>query len=276
MRIVSVITFVLVLVAGFVAQVPQPTPLVKVPDVNGRAVTLVKPQFPDAAMAAGADGAGLTVKIVVDEVGNVVSAKCSLTCHPMLTDAAEIAAAASKFEPLIRNGNAVSYEGLLLYTYVVAEVNWFRFATALESTRQFDNISVGPVAQMLSKEYANEKAILLGLDAKGTDFEVRQKGIARVEESIKQKLKDDDLWRFELGVALRRVTFWPMAGERTNRTDLQNAINALAPIIAKAPDNVPEQIINDLKLLTKYHVPADLPESELRQAINAMTRNIRL
>ena len=258
-------------------QTPTPTPRIFVPDLNGRAITLIKPAFPETAIAAQADGSLVSVWVVVGENGDVISAKCSLNCHSMLKDAAELAAATSKFRPLTsKDGEPVRYEGTLIFTFVVDRIDWFRFGTSLESTRQFDNISLGPVAQILSVTYATEKAQLLALDAKGVDLETRWRVIREVENSLKGKLSNRDLWRFEIGLALRLVTFWTMAGERTNREDLQNAIDNLPKIIATAPDDVPATTIEALRAVSKYRVPADLPESELRQAINTLTRSIRI
>ena len=268
---------VLFLSGAAAAQSPVAQTRIRVPDINARATTLVKPAFPETAVAAQADGSGLTLLVVVDENGDVVSAQCSLECHPMLKAAAELAAATSKFRPLIdKEGRAVRYEGFLQYAFVVDRVDWFRFGTSFESVRQFDNISLGPAAQLLSARFTDEKARLFALDEKGTELETRWKVMREVEGSLKDKLKGGDLWRFEIGMALRLVTFWTMAGEKTNRADLQKAIENLPKLIAAAPDDIPKATIDALNSLGKYRVPADLPERELRQAIVTMTREIRI
>jgi len=257
-------------------QNPASTPRISVPDINGMAISLVKPAFPETAVAAQADGSAVSLFVAVDENGNVISAKCSLNCHPMLKDAAELAASTSKFKPLIKDGQAVKYDGILLYSFVVDRIDWFRFGTSLESVRQFDNITAGPAAQILSTKFAQEKTQLLSLDAKGVDLETRWKVIREVEGSLKEKLTGGDLWRFEIAMALRRVTFWTMAGERTDRAELQTAIDNLPKFIAGAPEGVSERTIEALTAVSKYRVPAELPERELRQAISNMTRSIRI
>ena len=256
------------------AQTAPAEPRISVPDINGMAITLVKPAFPETAVVTGADGAAVSLRVVVDENGNPISAQCSISCHPMLKEAAELAAIQSKFKPLVKDGRPVKYEGILLYSFVVTHVNWYRFGTALESVRQFDNISAGPMAQILSGDFAAEKTRLLGLDAPGVDLNTRWKVIAEVESSLRKKLKGLDLWRFEVGMALRRVTFWTMAGERTDRAAMQKAIDALPAHIAAAPEGVSEQVITGLTALSKYRVTAEIPERELRQAINDLSRKI--
>ncbi len=259
---------------GF-AQIPENEPEAAVPDINGRAVTLVKPAFPETAVAADADGLAVVLRVVVNEIGNVISATCLLPCHSMLKDAAELAAMQSKFTPLTIDGRAVKYHGSLHYTFVVNRVDWFRFGTSIESTRQFDNISLGPVAQILSAEFSKEKARLLTLDAYGgADYDTRQKVIAEAVASFKSKLKGIDLWRFDLGMALRRVTFWPQAGGPIERAELQKAIDNLATVAASSPEGVSEQLIKELIAISKYRVPTDISERDLRQAISNMSRNI--
>src|SRR5437016_1617312 len=102
------ILFFLTMLAA--AQSPVEQPLIRVPDINGRATSLIKPAFPESAAKIGVDGSTLTLKVVVDENGNVLSALCSLACPSVLKDAAELAAFTSKFKPLEVNGRAVRYE----------------------------------------------------------------------------------------------------------------------------------------------------------------------
>ena len=274
MRSNTKVLFAVLFLSGSLLAQPPAERIVDVPDINGMAVTLVKPAFPETAVDVGADGESVVVKVVVNEHGNVVSATCSLTCHAMLKDAAETAALQSKFKPLMKDGAAIRYQGTLLYTYVVKRVDWFRFATAIESTRQFDNLSLGPVGQILSADHAKEKASLASLDEKGVDFDTRQKVIAEVVSSIRAKLKGMDAWRFDLGLALRRVTFWPQAAEIINRAELQKAIDDLGAVIARAPEGVSEPLIRELTVMSKYKIPSEIPERELRKAISEMYMNI--
>lgn len=62
-----------------------------VPDLNGRAMLLVRPEIP-GDVALKEDGTTLTVKVVVDANGDVVSAKCSLACPPEAAGPAQAAA----------------------------------------------------------------------------------------------------------------------------------------------------------------------------------------
>lgn len=267
---------VLTLGAGIASAQPDSPPRPSVPDINARAVRLVKPAFPETALAVGGDGSTLSVKVVVNEVGDVVSAVCSLNCHPLLKEPAELAAAASKFGPLTVNGRTVEYEGILLYHYVSEKVYWSRFGTALESVRQFDNLSAGPVAQMLPAKFAVERNRLLSIDKEGVDFATRQKTISEVEAAVRARLTGIDLWRFDTSLALRRITFWPMAAEKIDRAALESAIDALQKHIKAAPDAVDPELITKLTELSRYRFSPEMPEQQLRQDLMKLTRMLWL
>lgn len=273
------ILLIAIVLSAAVSSLPQKTPdsrPVDVPDINGMAVSLIKPAFPETAIAVDADGATTVVRVVVDENGIPVSAQCSLDCNAMLKDAAEQAALNSRFKPLVVKGKPVKYQGTLMFTFVVARVNWVRFATALESVRQFDNLSVGPVAQMLSTDFAKEKEKLLSLDVEGVTFETRQKVLTEVTTAIKSRLKDTELWHFDLASALRRISFWTMAAEHTDRAELQKSIEAISSVIASAPEGTSDQLLSDLRTVAAYRVPADLKEQDLRRAIFELTKKVHL
>jgi TonB family protein len=65
--------------------------------LNGRAISLPTPAYPQMARQVGASGQ-VAVQVVVDERGNVVSAK-AVSGHPLLRQAAETAARQSKMMP---------------------------------------------------------------------------------------------------------------------------------------------------------------------------------
>ena len=142
--------------------------------------------------------------------------------------------------------------------------------------RQFDNLSLGPVAQMLSSDFAEEKEKLLSLDAEEVTFETRQKVLADVTKAVKSRLKDAELWRFDLALGLRRISFWTMAAERTNRIDLQKSIDALSSVIAAAPEGTAEELLTDLKAVAAYRVTEDLPEQTLRKTLFDLTRKVHM
>ena len=84
--------------------------------LNGKAITLPRPEYPAVARAAKAWG-NVTVEITIDEEGNVISAR-SVSGHPLLQSAAVTAARQARFTPTKVSGQAVKVNGVLVYTFI--------------------------------------------------------------------------------------------------------------------------------------------------------------
>jgi TonB family protein len=87
--------------------------------LNGRAVKLVRPEYPSAARMSYASGQ-VRVSIVIDQNGRVISAKAvnSEPIHLALIMAAEDAALRSLFTPTYLSGVAVKVSGVIIYNFV--------------------------------------------------------------------------------------------------------------------------------------------------------------
>ncbi|MGH7783726.1 MAG: energy transducer TonB, partial [Candidatus Binatia bacterium] len=83
--------------------------------LNGRALTLATPAYPQFARQAHASGQ-VTVEVAVDESGRVVAAK-AVSGNPLLRSAAETAARQSRIIPSRINNENVRTTGLLLYNF---------------------------------------------------------------------------------------------------------------------------------------------------------------
>lgn len=244
-----------------------------VPDLNGRAMLLVRPEIP-GEVAVKEDGNTLVVKVVVDANGDVVSAKCSRDCPRAAAGPAEEAATASKFRPLFINGRAVKYDGTLMYTLAVGKVNWYRFATALQSTYTFDNLSLGPVAAMLTNEFAGERGKLQDLD-NGVEPPVRRETIEGVRDSIRGKLQGRDAWWFDLGFAMREVTSPFQSDKKLDLNEVQAAISNLAKFVESAPSDVPPATVEDLRTLSTYKIDPAMAPPKVHQAIFKLASRIK-
>lgn len=99
-------------------EIPTSTGEVKSAGVmlNGKASSLPPPQYPAAAKAVRAAGA-VTVAVVVDENGDVLSAK-AVSGHPLLRATSERAAMGAKFAPTAVNGEYVKVSGVLTYNFI--------------------------------------------------------------------------------------------------------------------------------------------------------------
>jgi len=102
-----------------VAGVPMPAQkgVVSGGVLNGKAVSKPEPEYPEIAKAAGAQGT-VTVQILVDQEGNVVSAS-AVSGHPLLQQAAVAAARLAKFSPTLLSGQPVKVSGVVTYNFAL-------------------------------------------------------------------------------------------------------------------------------------------------------------
>jgi protein TonB len=98
---------------------PTPKPVPKTVSggvLNGKAISLPKPAYPPAAKAVRAGGS-VSVQVLIDENGNVVSAN-AVSGHPLLQAAAASAARSAKFSPTLLSGQPVKVSGVITYNFV--------------------------------------------------------------------------------------------------------------------------------------------------------------
>lgn len=266
------IPILLLAAAGISAQSAPSRPIV--PDLNGRSVTLVTPDFSDASAAFAADGSTLVVNVVVDPSGTPMSAVCSPTCHPAMKQAAENAAMESRFAPLIVRGRSIEYEGKLIYTIAIKTIDWFQFGTFMRSVLNFDNISVAPAAQILTSEFGLERARLSEIDNE-RDVNERIRKIAAEITHFRKRLAGRNLWLFNVGLATRNVTFWVLAGERINRKELRDALAQVGQVAETAPAEITKEFVEALREFSKFEFVDEMPERDLRQAISKLAGALR-
>ena len=84
--------------------------------LNGKATNLPKPVYPAAARAIRAGGS-VSVQVLIDESGRVVSAS-AVSGHPLLRAAAVSAAQGARFSPTLLSGQAVKVSGVITYNFV--------------------------------------------------------------------------------------------------------------------------------------------------------------
>jgi TonB family protein len=83
--------------------------------INGRATSLPKPAYPATALAINAQGK-VSVQVLIDETGHVVSAR-AVSGHPLLRNAAEIAARNARFSPTLLSNVPVKVTGVIVYNF---------------------------------------------------------------------------------------------------------------------------------------------------------------
>ena len=85
--------------------------------LSGQKLYAPEPAYPAIAKAAGAEGT-VTVRVTVDEEGNVVAA-AAVSGHPLLQSAAVDAARESKFKPTVIDGKPVKVSGVISYVFTL-------------------------------------------------------------------------------------------------------------------------------------------------------------
>lgn len=106
-----------IIVYNFVADKDKDIDAVNGGILNGKALNLPLPEYPETAKKANVSGA-VTVRIVIDEEGNVISAR-AISGHPLLRQSAVNAAKEAKFSPTRLNGESVKVSGLLVYNFTL-------------------------------------------------------------------------------------------------------------------------------------------------------------
>jgi len=181
--------------------------------INGKAVTLIKPEYPAAAVSAGISGA-VNVQVTIDESGNVISARA--TSGPdLLRSGAEVAALQSKFKPTTLAGEPVKVSGIIVYNFeppnrahqirgvlLGAVLNAPEILDFVEKDGSMDSTFGAEIAKefpLLSKEVEPLNS-LSGLSA-----EELAKIFAQVAVKVEAKLTGDDAWQFSLGKRLAGI-----------------------------------------------------------------------
>ncbi len=83
--------------------------------LNGKAITLPKPDYPAEARAARASGT-VVVQVTIDEYGNVIAAR-AVSGHPLLQQVSMNAAFQARFTPTFLMGEAVKVTGMITYNF---------------------------------------------------------------------------------------------------------------------------------------------------------------
>ncbi len=84
--------------------------------LNGKAISLPRPPYPEEARASGASGT-VTVQVLIDETGRVIDA-CAISGSSLLWQATEQAASQARFTPTTLSGQPVKVSGVITYNFV--------------------------------------------------------------------------------------------------------------------------------------------------------------
>ncbi|MEP6849754.1 MAG: energy transducer TonB [Acidobacteriota bacterium] len=208
--------------------------IVSVGVINGRALRLVKPEYPPSARAVNVHGK-VQISVLIDEAGCIGEAKMT-SGHPLLASASLRAAKASIFEPVLLSGNPVRVYGIIIYNYLPNAMNWLELGFYSES---YETLS-----EFLPTGFEVEAKLFR--QSKESEWSEKQRVLATVRESLETDLaaSPKDQWLFLLGIWLRSTSngsWGDVAREK--------ALSELRGRLETAPDDVSPRLIHMLKEL---------------------------
>jgi TonB family protein len=225
--------------------------------VNSKAVTLPKPEYPQAAQSVRASGE-VKVQVVIDEQGNVTSAE-AISGHPLLRQAAEKAARQSKFTPTYLTGQAVKVTGAIVYNFVPTKAPNYEnevravavgialyTARELEASDEIDSMLID-VADFYPDELKSLKSV------KGVSRQKRTEIINEALSAFKAKLNASESWQFELGEALGAIMVLASKYESSNfngKVDgvvLKTSLQKIRDLSLSAPSDFPADVLEKIK-----------------------------
>ncbi len=221
--------------------------------LNGKATSLLRPAYPAAAKAVRAGGA-VTVQIVIDEEGNVVSASAT-SGHPLLRQASEKAALGAKFSPTTLSGTPVRVTGLLVYNFV-ASVEWLSIGKHLASNETYKFTSA---SRELPSNFAPEKQRIQKMAEEQSTSDIEA-----VISLIEIKLNDEqlNLWEFQIGTTIGRILADP-----TNSDSIRTNLSKLRQIVDFPPTSVSTERVEKMKLLSNFSNSSRLSSKDLQTII---------
>lgn len=258
--------------------------------VNGKAVSLAKPEYPSEAQKQKVTGT-VNVQVVIDENGNVISAKAvSGVDNLALRTAAENAALKSKFSPTRLSGAPVKVTGIVVYNFVDAVVSSETVAAQKENAAVSNEAKVKPFAVSMflfvlrsaaandidrfNKIFKSDDFIKETIDEFGDVFPDLERladvsklppteRLARIDEvisGVKGKSNGSAQWQFEVGKAFAGIMeqFFALAGDeeadisKFDEPAVKQNLARIKELCASAPADFPRDVLARLEDLAKF------------------------
>ncbi len=283
-KLISInLTFILVLCAGFVfgqSKTRMPTPIarpavhsskpsvkkakskpmrvISLGVINGRAIYLVTPKYPEAAKAVNIYGL-VQIAVVIDENGKVVSASV-LKGHPLLIPAALKAAFKSTFHPIIIAGYVTRVHGLIGYNFLLNQWNWLEIGYTLRYSTSY--YSLKNLLTQLPSGFTDESQLL---DTANQTVDISDQSIESFIAIIRGKLLADNraAWLFEVGLTLSNLK----SNCCRDDADLRATATEIRNLSLSAPSNVSDVLLDRLGRLS--YLIEHPPEQTYNQALGS-------
>ena len=212
--------------------------------INGKAINLVRPEYPKSAVAANVYGQ-VSIQVLIDENGSVISAKVN-SGNPLLQSVSVKAALESKFEPITLSGEPVRVNGIIIYKFIPHEWNWLEIGFSLNSSRS-NYYLLESLSETLPVGFEEERQILQQLPQTSENQNDFQNAIIA---SISGKLINNEKsnWLFSVGLILGQMT------QNCCRIDekTQESIEKLKVSLQLKPKNISTDLVSNLEKLILF------------------------
>lgn len=249
--------------------------------LNGKAVNLAIPAYPAAAKAVGAEGA-VNVQVVIDENGDVVSAN-AVSGHPLLRQAAETAAFASKFKPTLLNNQAVRVTGIIVYNFAgdkpasssEEKLKFMGIGAALSAYDLFDDARPITREDFADTPQIADELTPLTTITKEMSREKRNEIVGKVAVSVENKLTGADAWQFQFGKAFAELLseFPRDSTDNTkiiNETVVKTSLLKMKNLLFTAPSDLPADVLFKFKEITKFADVQNLNSTDNRNRFSQL------
>lgn len=200
--------------------------------INGKAKSLVKPEYPSAARAVNVRGS-VNISVLIDPRGCVSEASV-VSGHPFLRASAMKAALRCQFHPFLPGGPRVWLTGTIIYNFVSDHANWLELGYFSSSPQK--------LLLYLPTGFDGVRADLKLLEALSYDQEA--KAVEAVLEKIRFNLNDKPkyLWLFDVGSQLSSISAYRWVG----RDGLKELVDKLRSLMTAVPAGVEPALITRL------------------------------
>jgi Gram-negative bacterial TonB protein C-terminal len=174
--------------------------------LNGKALSLVRPEFSQSAKSVGARGT-VSVQVLIDENGDVTEAK-ALRGNPLFIANSIKAAKLSKFQPFVlENGNVLRVSGVIIYNYTLDRLNWLEIGYSFSSPNYLFS---DKLEDFLPTDFTETKQLMT--QSRSLSFDEQAEVHQTVSSLIEGKLSSNNknLWLFSLGKELGKLSnnYW--------------------------------------------------------------------
>jgi TonB family protein len=273
--------------------IKQPQPIIG-GVVNGKAITLPTPLYPEEAKKLKISGT-VGVRVLIDEVGNVFSAKAETGVDNILLQAAaENAAKQAKFSPTLSDGKPVKVSGIITFNFVLneepkkqsEEMKFVGLGVFLNTISRFasDSAKFNELFDFkdFKAEFAGEfgnfsedivKEVLTLSNVRELNEKQKIEAIDKVVNSIFEKSSESELWQFKLGKDFSDlISIFSDAADGNvfdpKKLDVESVKMTVAGIKILLKDAPPEFPAKTLQKFNEFTENADKLEADDPQSLN--------